>query len=31
MTGQAVYAFVSLKGGYDGSAQLADELREHVR
>ncbi|HEV3091704.1 MAG TPA: acetate--CoA ligase [Candidatus Cybelea sp.] len=30
MTGQAVYAFVSLKSGYDGSGQLADDLREHV-
>jgi acetyl-CoA synthetase len=30
MTGQAIYAFVSLKGGYKGSPELADELREHV-
>ncbi|MBV8638571.1 MAG: acetate--CoA ligase [Candidatus Eremiobacteraeota bacterium] len=30
MTGQAVYAFVSLKAGNSGSAELADELRDHV-
>jgi acetyl-CoA synthetase len=30
MTGQAVYAFVSLKSGYAASAQFADELRDHV-
>ncbi|HEY4434045.1 MAG TPA: hypothetical protein VGM99_06545, partial [Candidatus Cybelea sp.] len=30
MTGQAVYAFVSLKGAQTGSAELADELRDHV-
>jgi acetyl-CoA synthetase len=30
MTGQAIYAFVSLKAGYDGSAAFADELRDHV-
>jgi acetyl-CoA synthetase len=30
MTGQAVYAFVSLKGGYAGSPEFADELRDHV-
>jgi acetyl-CoA synthetase len=30
MTGQAVYAFVSLKGAEPGSAELADELRDHV-
>ncbi|MGB8907266.1 MAG: acetate--CoA ligase [Candidatus Cybelea sp.] len=30
MTGQAVYAFVSLKGGRTGSPDFADELREHV-
>jgi acetyl-CoA synthetase len=30
MTGQAVYAFVSLKGGEMGSADFADELRDHV-
>ena len=30
LTGQAVYAFVSLKGGRSGDAQLADELRDHV-
>jgi acetyl-CoA synthetase len=30
MTGQAIYAFVSLKGGETGSADFADELRDHV-
>jgi acetyl-CoA synthetase len=30
MTGQAIYAFVSLKGGVEGSADFADELRDHV-
>jgi acetyl-CoA synthetase len=30
MTGQAIYAFVSLKGGYKGSPEFADELRDHV-
>ncbi len=30
MTGQAVYAFVSLKGIESGSPQFADELRDHV-
>jgi len=30
MTGQAIYAFVSLRGGEIGSRELADELREHV-
>jgi acetyl-CoA synthetase len=30
MTGQAAYAFVSLKGGVTGSPELADELRDHV-
>jgi acetyl-CoA synthetase len=30
MTGQAIYAFVSLKGKDLGSAEFADELREHV-
>jgi acetyl-CoA synthetase len=30
MTGQAIYAFVSLKGKELGSAEFADELREHV-
>jgi acetyl-CoA synthetase len=30
MTGQAIYAFVSLKGSQVGSPQLADELRDHV-
>ena len=29
-TGQAIYAFVTLRGGKPGSAELADELREHV-
>jgi acetyl-CoA synthetase len=30
MTGQAVYAFVSLKGGLGGTPEFADELRDHV-
>ncbi|MBV8374979.1 MAG: acetate--CoA ligase [Candidatus Eremiobacteraeota bacterium] len=30
MTGQAIYAFVSLKAGEIGSPQFADELRDHV-
>jgi acetyl-CoA synthetase len=30
MTGQAIYAFVSLKGTAAGSAEFADELRDHV-
>jgi acetyl-CoA synthetase len=30
MTGQAIYAFVSLKAGETGSPQFADELRDHV-
>jgi acetyl-CoA synthetase len=30
MTGQAIYAFVSLKGSNNGSSELADELRDHV-
>ncbi|HTU81742.1 MAG TPA: acetate--CoA ligase [Candidatus Acidoferrales bacterium] len=30
MTGQAVYAFVSLKAGQTGTPQFADELRDHV-
>ena len=30
MTGQAIYAFVSLKGAAGGSAEFADELRDHV-
>ena len=30
MTGQAIYAFVSLKGRELGSPELADELRDHV-
>jgi acetyl-CoA synthetase len=29
-TGQAIVAFVSLKGGEDGSAEMMAELREHV-
>ena len=29
-TGQAIVAFVSLKGGDDGSLEMLDELREHV-
>jgi acetyl-CoA synthetase len=29
-TGQAIYAFVTLRGGDPGSAELADELRDHV-
>jgi acetyl-CoA synthetase len=29
-TGQAIVAFVSLKGGEDGSPQMMAELREHV-
>jgi acetyl-CoA synthetase len=29
-TGQAIVAFVSLKGGDDGSVEMLDELREHV-
>ncbi|HEX2027808.1 MAG TPA: acetate--CoA ligase [Nitriliruptorales bacterium] len=29
-TGQAIAAFVSLRGDVDGGAELADELREHV-
>ncbi|MBV8725789.1 MAG: acetate--CoA ligase [Candidatus Eremiobacteraeota bacterium] len=29
-TGQAIYAFVSLKGGGSGSVDLGEELREHV-
>jgi acetyl-CoA synthetase len=30
MSGQAIYAFVTLRGGDPGSAELADELRDHV-
>ena len=30
LTGQAIYAFVSLKSGEVGSPQFADELRDHV-
>ncbi len=30
VTGQAIYAFVSLRGGELGSTELADELREYV-
>jgi acetyl-CoA synthetase len=30
LTGQAVYAFVSLKGDRTGSPDFADELRDHV-
>ncbi|MBV8332900.1 MAG: acetate--CoA ligase, partial [Candidatus Eremiobacteraeota bacterium] len=30
MTGQAIYAFVSLKGGNTGSPEFADALRDHV-
>ncbi len=30
MTGQAIYAFVSLKGAETGSPEFADELRDHV-
>jgi acetyl-CoA synthetase len=30
MTGQAIYAFVCLKGGEVGTPELADELRNHV-
>jgi acetyl-CoA synthetase len=29
-TGQAIVAFVTLKGGKDGSAQMLKELRDHV-
>jgi acetyl-CoA synthetase len=29
-TGQAIVAFVSLKGGDDGSLEMLDELRDHV-
>ena len=30
LTGQAIYAFVTLRGGHAGSPELADELRDHV-
>jgi acetyl-CoA synthetase len=30
ITGQAIYAFVSLRGGNNGSPELGDALREHV-
>jgi acetyl-CoA synthetase len=30
MTGQAVYAFVCLKGNLTGTPEFADELRDHV-
>jgi acetyl-CoA synthetase len=30
MTGQAIYAFVTLRGGNQGSPELADELRDFV-
>jgi acetyl-CoA synthetase len=29
-TGQAIVAFVSLKGGDEGSLEMLDELRDHV-
>src|SRR4029077_4518624 len=29
-TGQAIVAFVSLKGGQEGSVEMLDELRDHV-
>src|SRR5205823_3323809 len=29
-TGQAIVAFVTLKGGAEGSPQMLNELREHV-
>jgi acetyl-CoA synthetase len=29
-TGQAIVAFVSLKGGEEGSVEMLDELRDHV-
>jgi acetyl-CoA synthetase len=29
-TGQAIYAFVTLRGSENGSEELADDLREHV-
>src|SRR5439155_280300 len=30
VTGQAIFAFVTLRGGKDGSEDLSKELREHV-
>ena len=30
LTGQAIAAFVTLRGGYEGSDELHDELRNHV-
>jgi len=30
VTGQAIYAFITLRGGFDGTPMLADELRDHV-
>jgi len=30
LTGQAIVAFVTLKGGQEGSVEMLDELREHV-
>jgi acetyl-CoA synthetase len=30
MTGQAIVAFVTLKGGQDGSVEMLDVLRNHV-
>jgi acetyl-CoA synthetase len=30
LTGQAICCFVSLRGGHNGSAELADALRKHV-
>jgi acetyl-CoA synthetase len=30
ITGQAIVAYVSLKGGEEGSVEMLDELREHV-
>jgi len=30
ITGQAIFAFVTLRGGNEGSEELSKELREHV-
>jgi acetyl-CoA synthetase len=30
LTGQAIVAYVTLRGGKDGSVEMMDELREHV-
>jgi acetyl-CoA synthetase len=30
LTGQAIVAFVTLKGGWEGSVEMLDELRDHV-